>query len=314
MNSVIEPTLESVPSPLLRYVLATRPPFLSVTLMGCLVGIACAVHAGAHVDALTAIATCVFALVAHAGVNVLNDYFDARNGTDAANTERVYPFTGGSRFIQNGLLTEAQTRRFGYWLMALVVPAGLWLASRSQPGLLYVGLVGLVVGWAYSAPPVHLVSRGLGELAITTNWALVVVGAAMVQHAGLSRAIVLVGLSYGLLVANVLFINQFPDAAADGSVGKRTLVVRLGVGPARAVYPLIVVTSALLLASGMATQALPPTVLYAFLPYLVSVAAARALWVSGGKPSGLKGAIPLTIVAALAQGLALTIVLWTSGP
>jgi len=44
--------------------------------------------------------------------------------TDAQNTERIFPFTGGSRFIQNGVLTLAQTRNFGYALMACVVAAG----------------------------------------------------------------------------------------------------------------------------------------------------------------------------------------------
>ena len=38
---------------------------------------------GVDVNALTATVTVVFALVAHAGINVLNDYYDARNGTDA---------------------------------------------------------------------------------------------------------------------------------------------------------------------------------------------------------------------------------------
>ena len=41
-------------------------------------------------------------LLLQAGVNVFNDYYDHDNGCDAANTERVFPFTGGSRFIQNG--------------------------------------------------------------------------------------------------------------------------------------------------------------------------------------------------------------------
>jgi 1,4-dihydroxy-2-naphthoate octaprenyltransferase len=44
------------------------------------------------------------------------------------------PFTGGSRFIQNGVLSEAETARLGWALLALVVPAGLWLAWQSGPG------------------------------------------------------------------------------------------------------------------------------------------------------------------------------------
>jgi 1,4-dihydroxy-2-naphthoate polyprenyltransferase len=158
-----EPTLAAYRNPLARYVAATRPAFLSVTLVGCVLGLASAQAGGAVLRPLEAFLTLAFALVAHAGINVLNDYYDALNGSDAANTERRFPFTGGSRFIQNGVLTLRATGIFGYALLASVVPAGLWLAHASAPGLLWIGLAGLAVGWAYSAPPFKLMSRGLGE-------------------------------------------------------------------------------------------------------------------------------------------------------
>jgi len=70
------------------------------------------------------------------GINVLNDYYDALNGTDANNTARVFPFTGGGRFIQNGVLTLRETAVSGAALLAVVVLAGLWLMSVSVPSLL----------------------------------------------------------------------------------------------------------------------------------------------------------------------------------
>ncbi|MDO8811998.1 MAG: prenyltransferase [Gallionella sp.] len=102
------------------------------------------------------------------GVNVLNDYYDALNGTDAQNTGRIFPFTGGNRFIQNGVLTLAQTRNFGFALLFGVALAEPWLMLRSAPQLWYVGLAGLFIGWAYSAPPFRLNSRGMGELAFSS--------------------------------------------------------------------------------------------------------------------------------------------------
>jgi len=234
MSVALEPTPAAMSNPWLRYFAATRPAFLSVTFVGCLLGLAGAQLDHIPIDPLKAIVTILFALMAHAGVNVLNDYFDAQNGTDAANTERVFPFTGGSRFIQNGILTERATGMFGYLLLALVVPAGLWLAARSGPGLIGIGLGGLLVGWAYSAPPLQLVSRGLGEVAITAGWLLVVSGTDFVQRHGLSFTPVAAGLGFSLLVANVLYINQFPDLKADALAGKRTMVVRRRIAAARA--------------------------------------------------------------------------------
>ncbi|MBL8477864.1 MAG: prenyltransferase, partial [Sterolibacteriaceae bacterium] len=109
MTKPLEPTLDALPNPLLRYFAATRPAFLSVTFVGCLLGLATAAHAGIALGPALATATLFFALVAHAGANVINDYYDAISGCDAANTERQFPFTGGSRFIQNGVLSQRAT-------------------------------------------------------------------------------------------------------------------------------------------------------------------------------------------------------------
>ena len=177
-----EPTLAALSNPVQRYFLATRPLFLSVTLFACLIGLGTARANGVAIVWPTAVATIVFALLAHAGVNVLNDYYDALNGTDAINTGRAFPYTGGSRFIQNGVLTLEQTARFGVTLFAVVMIAGVWLTTVSGAGLLAIGLTGLAIGWAYSAPPLKLNARGLGELCVTTGFALIVIGTDYVQR------------------------------------------------------------------------------------------------------------------------------------
>jgi 1,4-dihydroxy-2-naphthoate octaprenyltransferase len=140
MTQPMEPTLAIFQNPLARYFAATRPAFLTASLMACLIGLAISWHGDLTFDVILALVTLLFALLAHAGVNVLNDYYDALNGTDAQNTERIFPFTGGSRFIQNGVLSLTQTRNYGFALMTCVAVAGLWLMTRSAPQLMYVGL------------------------------------------------------------------------------------------------------------------------------------------------------------------------------
>lgn len=303
MSDIAEPTAESLSNPVVRYLAATRPAFLSVTFVGCLLGFASAIGSGVHFHLLIGVVTLVFALVAHAGANVLNDYYDALNGSDANNDGRIYPFTGGSRFIQNGVLTIAKTARFGFALMALVVAAGLWLTMLTGTGLLMIGLAGLLVGWAYSAPPLRLMSRGLGEFAITAAWLLIVVGSDYVQRRGFSFAPVAAGLGYALLVANVLYINQFPDIHADASAGKRTLVVRLGVRRARVGYIVIALLAYCWLILNTLTGHLPKFALLALAPAVLSIMAARQLWRDAGNPSALEPAIKSTILAAALFGL-----------
>jgi 1,4-dihydroxy-2-naphthoate polyprenyltransferase len=307
-----EPTLAAYRNPLARYVAATRPAFLSVTLVGCVLGLASAQAGGAVLRPLEAFLTLAFALVAHAGINVLNDYYDALNGSDAANTERRFPFTGGSRFIQNGVLTLRATGIFGYALLASVVPAGLWLAHASAPGLLWIGLAGLAVGWAYSAPPFKLMSRGLGEIAVALGWLIVVVGADYVQRGSFSWAPVAAGLGYGLLVANLLFINQFPDLKADAAAGKKNLVVRLGPQRARWLYPSIALAAHLWLAGAVLAGALPMLSLLALASAFPASVAARRLLREAGRPHVLDPAIRATIGAAMLHGALLAAALFAA--
>lgn len=140
--------------PIATLLAATRPAFLSVTLVGVMLGLCTAATDGAFRSPLLATATLLFALLAHAGANVINDYYDALSGCDAANTDRIAPFTGGSRFIQDGQLSETQTAWLGYALMASIIPAGIALVLVSGSGLWLIGLIGLLAGWAYSVSSV----------------------------------------------------------------------------------------------------------------------------------------------------------------
>lgn len=309
-----EPSLATLPSAPLRLVLATRPAFLSVTLFAVLIGLAAAYRDGVAIHAGTALATLLFALVAHAGINVFNDYYDALNGTDAINTERLFPFTGGSRFIQNGVLTTGATARFALALFTVVVAAGLWLTAVSAPGLVAIGIAGLVIGWGYSAPPLKLVSRGWGEPCVWAGFALIAAGSDFVQRGGFSAAPLVAATPYALLVANILFINEFPDRRADEAVGKRTWVVRLGPRRARSVYAAVVIGANAWLAGAVALGALPLSALSAMLAAVPSVQAAWRLHRHAEAPAALAPAIKATIAAACLQGALLAGALLLAGP
>lgn len=305
-----EPGTVSFQNPIARYFAATRPAFLTASLMACLIGLASARHDGLAFDVPLALLTLIFALLAHAGANVLNDYYDALNGTDACNTERIFPFTGGSRFIQNGVLTERQTRNFGFALFAGVALAGVWLMAWTNPQLLWIGLAGLLIGWAYSAPPLRLNSRGMGELCIVAGFLLIVAGADFVQRKGFATAPVFSGLSYALLVANLLYINQFPDRSADLAAGKLHWVARLAVRQARWGYVLIVLLAYGWLLFGILSGGLPCMALTALLALPLSLKAASLLLRHAAEPVLLAGAIKLTIAAMLLHGVLLSLALF----
>jgi len=304
-----EPSLERCSTPLTRYAMATRPAFLSITVVGVLIGFASAHAGGLTIEPIKALLTLLFALVAHAGANVINDYYDALNGSDAANQQRLYPFTGGSRFIQNGVLSLTATRRLGYSLLALVIPAGLWLTAVSSNGLLLIGLAGLALAWAYSAPPLQLMTRGLGEFAIAGGWLLIVIGADYVQRGAFAAQPLIAGLPFALLVVAILFLNQFPDANADASAGKRTLVVRLGVEKACWGLPGLCVLAYLWLIVAICLHQLPLWSAISILPAFISFSACKHLLHNANQPAQLVKPIQQTILAANLHGLLLALTL-----
>ena len=304
-----EPSLQRFANPWWRYFAATRPAFLSVTLAGALIGLGSASVDGLAIDLGKALLTVFFALVAHAGANVVNDYHDALSGADAGNHERLFPFTGGSRFIQNGVLSLCETRRFGYALLTAVIPAGLWLAAHSAGGLIWIGLAGLLIAWGYSAPPLRLMARGVGEGAIAGGWLLVVLGTDFVQRGEFAARPLVAGLPFALLVAAILYLNQFPDALGDARAGKRTLVVRLGTQKARWGYLVLIAVAYLWLAVAVMAGALPPWSAVGLLPAVLSFSACKRLLDHAGEPARLAPAIKATIAAANAHGLLLSLAL-----
>ena len=284
----------------------TRPGFLTITAVAVLIGVASAAHDG-HFEPLRAAVSVLLAILAHAAANVLNDYHDALNGADAANRTAISPFTGGSRLIQNGEVSVHDTGRLATALLAFVVPAGMALAAFSGPGLLAIGLAGLLLGWAYSAPPLALMKRGLGELTVGASWSLLVIGGDYVQRAGFSALPLAASLGLALLVADILLIDGFPDAASDAAVGKRTLVVRLGPLAAARLYRSVALIAHGALVTCVLAGGLPTTALAGLLSLPLSLRAAGLLAAAGNDVARLADPIRLTIAAATVHGLALAI-------
>lgn len=281
----------------------TRPAFLLLTVVACVLGTATASACGCGLDWSLALGATALAVLAHAAGNVLNDLHDARNGADAANSQGIFPFTGGSRLIQTGAVSERQTADLAKALLLFLLPAGLLLAVKAGGGVIVLGAAGLLLAWAYSAPPLRLMSRGLGEPTVALVWFLVVVGADYVQRGQFFIIPASAAAGFALMVAALLLINGFPDAPADAQVGKRTLVVRLGATPAALLYASLVLSAHAWLALSVWLLIPPMPALWGLVSLPLSLAALGWLWVHRHQPGRLKSALALTVAATLLHGL-----------
>jgi putative NADPH-quinone reductase/1,4-dihydroxy-2-naphthoate octaprenyltransferase len=146
--------------------------------------------------------------------------------------ENASALTGGSRVLVDGRLSPEELRpgrRLACAILSAVLLSGLLVIPHAWPMLL-VAAVGLALGVAYSAPPIRLSARGVGELNVAVTHSFLVVLAGFVSQAGslLSATPWLVALPLGLAVLPSITLAGFPDLEADQATGKRTLAVRWG--------------------------------------------------------------------------------------
>ena len=304
-----EPLPQHFSHPLSRYWAATRPAFLTLTVVACILGAALAQfhHATDFVLLLWAM---LGAMLLHAAANVINDVADAHNGTDSANERRLFPFTGGSRFIQNQVLTIQQMTLFGGGLLLAATAIGAYLWWQRGSGVVLWGLIGAGLAWAYSMPPLRLNSRGFGELCVWLGFALLPMGCAWVAGAPLSSTVLAAGSSFGGLAMVLLYLNQFPDREADRLAGKRHWVVRLPLAVAAAGYGVLVAIAYAILLSAILYQILPVWTGLAALPLPLSLFAWQQLLRHAAQPQALRPAIIATLLATHLSPLLLALGLW----
>ena len=247
----------------------TRMPFTSASILPILVVGAYCYGTGAPISWGLFGITILGILIAHLAMNVFNDYFDYKDGTDEANSEYFQQVSGGSRAIELGLISLNGTRNLAILLtiMAIGIASFISIKANQIPGdnfngILITGISGLFLGYFYTAWPLRLVAkRGLGELAIFLAFGpLLTLGAGFAIFQGDLFStmnsegynhflnLILLGIPMGLLTTNILLINEFPDMKSDAKTGKNHLVVTFGKKASRWIYFVI-----LLLAVGSST-------------------------------------------------------------
>ena len=227
----------SVKQRLKRSFHATRPKFFPASVLPVVVGSAWGALVSGDFDIYVFVLALVATVCVHAACNVLNDVGDDAIGTDPRNEQRIYPYTGGSRFIQTRILSQQHMARLGMTLIVAAALAGLALFVEKGPTVITFGLIGIALGVLYSLGPVKLATLGLGETAVAIAFGVLpVAGAAWLQGATINTALILYSIPVSAWVAAILLINEVPDIEADGACGKNTLPVRLGLNGTANLY------------------------------------------------------------------------------
>lgn len=228
---------------------ALNLPVYSVAVIPPMVAAGAAWQATGQLAAVRFFLTLAGLVIVQAGINLQNDYFDAQTGVDEAKEESFV------RVWNSPLLVLVA------FSIAFSLAIGIFIylqAALGGIGLLVIVVTGGLLGFFYSAPPLRLSYRGLGELTTFVCFGpLAVLGAYYVQTEEISLQPFLLSIPIGFLTIAILYIHHFPQEETDQEHGKRTLVVRLGRRRAARLFPLFIAVPYIFVAVLAAIGALP---------------------------------------------------------
>jgi 1,4-dihydroxy-2-naphthoate octaprenyltransferase len=212
------------------WIVASRPKTLPAAVAPVLVGTAVAVREGVF-KPLPAFLALIVSLLIQIGTNFVNDYGDYKKGTDKK--DRVGP----QRFLTLGIITPAQMKKAIVVTFVAAFVAGLYLVRLGGLPALAVGVLSILAGIAYTAGPFPLAYNGLGDIFVLVFFGFVATaGTYYVQALTVSPLVLWASLPVGLLITNILVVNNYRDADDDKRANKKTLAVIFGKSFARAQY------------------------------------------------------------------------------
>ncbi|CAG1004292.1 1,4-dihydroxy-2-naphthoate octaprenyltransferase [Burkholderiales bacterium] len=249
-----------------------RVPFLALSLVCVLLGVATAYHAQGRVAWPLATLALFAALAAHVSVNAFNEYLDFRSGLDLR-TRRT-PFSGGSGVLPADPAAAPLALAVAVVSLVIVATIGLGLVAMRGAVLVPLGVAGLLLIVAYTSwitrhPFACLVAPGLGF------GPLMVVGTHIAVSGRYDTASGVAALVPFFLVNALLLLNQFPDVEADREVGRRHLPIVWGRLRAARVFVALYAAAYLSLVVGVVVGVLPWQSLIGLATLALAIPAAR---------------------------------------
>lgn len=217
-----------------------RAPFLSSILAPLLFGTLLAVSIQDEFSVPGFVLVLVLGIGLHIATNVYNDIYDTLQGTDTVNRHRN-EFSGGSGIM----MTHPHLTQRMYWIargalvVAFLATIGLTFFVQKSLWPLLWGLYLLSAFFSkfYTAAPVKLAYRGLGEISVWFAFGpMAILVAAVSQNVGWHPTILLAMAPSGISTLSILLIGQMIDLEADAAAGKRGIAARQGLNATRYLY------------------------------------------------------------------------------
>jgi 1,4-dihydroxy-2-naphthoate octaprenyltransferase len=214
----------------------------------------------------------------HAGTNIVNEVYDVRKGVDTITSPRA------SHAIVKGRMRERTALLIAGTFFVLAVLVGLYLVWLRGPAIIVLGLLGLVGGWGYTAPPLEYKNRALGvPIVFLLMGPLMVEGSYFAVSGEWSLTALVLSIPVGMLVAAILHGNEWRDIREDSRAGISTISARIGRRWAHYGYVALVLGAYMVLALSVIAGVLPAWTMLAILslPFLAAVIRSAELGATG---------------------------------
>ncbi len=204
------------------WVLASRPRTLAAAIVPVIVGSSIAIRDGLF-QPLAAFIALLCSILIQVGTNYVNDLFDFLHGTDKEDR------TGPQRAVASGIISVTEMKIGIYISFGLSFVLGMYLVSIGGWFILFLGVISILAGVAYTAGPFPLAYNGLGDIAVFIFFGFVgTVGTYYVQTLTITSMAFWSSVPVGALITNILVVNNYRDREEDRSNGKNTLAVIFG--------------------------------------------------------------------------------------
>jgi 1,4-dihydroxy-2-naphthoate octaprenyltransferase len=288
---------------------ALRLPFLSASVLPFIAGYFFA----AEPFVWATFATGVLAVaLTHTGANLINDYADSQSGADWADRQN-YVFFGGSKLIQEGVLSE-KFYLYGAWVCfagafcAIVFLS--WLLSTYMIFLYAFVILGL--SYVYSQKPFQFCYHRLGELILFILFGpALVMGGYYIQTTTFPHGPSFVlSLPFAFLTTAILFANEVPDYETDKAAGKMTWVSITGAQNAYLLYAALMMLGFVSIVVNVYLGYLNGVAFFSFLLLVPAVKAMRILQTSFKDKTRMMTSSQLTVQAQMITSLILIVSVW----
>lgn len=229
-----------------RWILASRPKTLVACVSPVMVGSAL-FFAKSNILLPFHIFLClIFAALVQIGTNFANDYYDHQKGADT--TERIGP----KRFVSSNLISPKTMFFSTVVVLSIAFFVGLLLMeiSGSSRLLLLIGVLSILCAFAYTGGPFPLAYNALGDVFVVVFFGYVAAGTTeyvLCRSVGMSwNPSWMIYPSVGLMINNLLVVNNYRDYEEDKITGKNTLIVLFGRRAGSLIYFSSVIFSTLL--------------------------------------------------------------------